>query len=77
MRKPQIAEVECIGKERFDDASRARRVASMSAHRGGKRMNSYKCGHCFGWHIGHSAPKAKATKSARLHINDDGDDFHA
>lgn len=44
--------ISCQGKERFENVSAARRVASKRRRRDGS-MQTYRCQHCKGFHVGH------------------------
>lgn len=47
-----LAQTQCQGKHRFDDAGLAKKVAHLSSQRKDSRSTAYRCVTCGGWHVG-------------------------
>lgn len=50
----RAAASQCLGKARHGNRADARTEARKAKGRCGDLMESYRCPHCGGWHIGHA-----------------------
>lgn len=57
---------ECVGKTRHESRGMAERELKRSNHRG--MLNTYRCDHCGGFHIGHK-PGSMTNMVAKKSIN--------
>lgn len=63
----------CVGKQTFETAAMANKVARLSSARRTTPMNAYKCAVCGKYHIGNRIGKSKAAnqKPRRLDSDDE------
>lgn len=69
MKKPTpdlLAQAQCHGKHRFDDARLAKDVARKSSRRKESAASAYRCSTCGGWHIG-NGPRIKKKDTRNKH----------
>lgn len=67
------AQTTCMGKQTFETAALANKVAKLSSGRRSTPMNAYKCTVCRKFHIGNriGKPKTVNQKPKRLDHDDD------
>lgn len=63
----------CYGKQAFDTAAMASKVAKLSAGRKSVPMNSYKCTVCGKYHIGNRIGKTKSHNQKPRRLDNDHD----
>jgi hypothetical protein len=59
--KNQPRAVSCDGKQRFDSATLAVKVAGRNRREAGS-LSPYRCNHCNGWHLGHHIGRATGKR---------------
>lgn len=52
MRSARVDKSNCEGKQRFASAVDALQVVRSMTRRHDNKLNTYRCEHCRGWHIG-------------------------
>lgn len=63
----------CIGKQAFETAALANKVAKLQASRRTTPMNAYKCTVCGKYHIGNRIGKSKAVNKKPRRLDNDDD----
>jgi hypothetical protein len=63
----------CVGKQTFETAALASKVAKLSASRRTSAMNAYKCTVCLKYHIGNRIGKTKAVNKRPPRLDNDND----
>lgn len=65
------AQTTCMGKQTFETAALANKVAKLSSGRRSTPMNAYKCTVCRKFHIGNRIGKTKAVNLKPRRLDDD------
>lgn len=52
----------CTGKTTYTDINKARQVARHISRMGDGRVDTYRCIHCNGFHLGHNVRDARPLK---------------
>ena len=76
MKKPtneDWANTTCIGKQSFESAALANKVAKLSSQRRTTPMNAYKCTVCLKYHIGNRIGKTKAANKKPPRLDNDNE----
>lgn len=67
------AQTGCFGKQAFDTAALANKVAKLSSGRRSTPMNAYKCTVCLKYHIGNPNGKTKSYNQKPRRLENDHD----
>lgn len=52
----------CTGKTTYTDITKARQLARRISRMGGGRVDTYRCIHCNGFHVGHNERDSRPLK---------------
>ena len=63
----------CYGKQAFDTAAMANKVAELSSGRRSTAMSAYKCTVCLKYHIGNLIGKTKSYNQKPRRLDNDHD----
>jgi hypothetical protein len=63
----------CAGKQAFETAALANKVAKLSPQRRTTPMNAYKCTVCLKYHIGNRIGKTKAANKKPPRLDNDNE----
>lgn len=67
------AQIGCSGKQAFDTATMATKVAKLSSNRRSTAMSAYKCTVCLKFHIGNPYGKTRPLKQKPRRLEQDYD----
>jgi hypothetical protein len=67
------ASTTCVGKQAFETAALANKVAKLSSQRRTTPMNAYKCTVCLKYHIGNRIGKPKTANKKPPRLDNDNE----